>query len=52
MKTTEEKLALARTALYEISLGKGPYKIDPFEHAESVIADMKKTAADALKETE
>ena len=36
-------------ALEEISLGRGPFKIYPMAHAESVIETMKDVAKDALK---
>ena len=39
----------AREALEEISLGRGPFKIDPMAHAESVIEAMKEVARAALK---
>lgn len=32
----------------EISLGRGPYKMDPLEHADSCIEAMKSTAIEAL----
>lgn len=41
-----------REALEEISLGRGPYSIDPFEHARACIDSMKQTALEALDKKE
>lgn len=35
-------------ALREIAIGRGPYRIDPMEHAESVIEAMKEEARAAI----
>jgi hypothetical protein len=37
-----------KEALEEIALGRGPYKMDPHEHAVSVIEAMKEVAIEAL----
>jgi hypothetical protein len=39
-------------ALKEIALWRGPYKIDPMEHAESVIETMKDVAKEAIAAAE
>ncbi len=39
-------------ALREIALGRGPFKIDPMAHAESVIETMKQVAKDAIAKAE
>lgn len=46
----EEKYQRAVEALKEISLGKGPFKIDKEEFAWSVISSMKGEAQKALAE--
>lgn len=43
-----EEVDRFRKALQEIALGRGPFKIDPLEHAQSVIEDMKNVATRAL----
>jgi len=44
----EEKYQRAVEALKEISLGRGPYKMDRYEHAVSTINAMKNEAHKAL----
>ena len=46
----EEKYQRAVEALKEISLGRGPYKMNPHEHAVSCINAMKGEAQKALVE--
>ena len=46
----QEKYQRAVEALKEISLGRGPYKIDPYEHAVSCLNAMKGEAQKALLE--
>lgn len=41
-------LNIYKNALEEIIKGRGPYKRDPLEHADSCIQAMKKVAQDAL----
>ena len=45
-----EKYQRAMKALKEISLGRGPYKMDHYEHAISTINAMKNEAHKALVE--
>ena len=44
----DERFRGMRRALSEISKGRGPYKRDPLEHADSCIEAMKQVALDAL----
>lgn len=46
--TAEEKLAIAKAALEEISEGKGRYSMDHLKHAANTIEDMKALAVEAL----
>jgi len=46
----KEKYQRAVEALKEISLGRGPYKMDPYEHAVSCINSMKQEALVTLVE--
>ena len=45
----KEKLKISESALKEVALGRGPFKCDPLEHAESCIETMKEIARNALK---
>lgn len=47
----DERRDRDRLALKEISLGRGPYRVDQLEHADSVIDTMKAVAAGALAGT-
>ncbi len=47
---TQDKLAIAKAALEEISEGKGRYSMDHLEHASNTIQDMKALAVKALEE--
>lgn len=48
MNTEIERL---RGILKEIAKGRGPYKMDPFEHAESCVLTMKSLAERALNDS-
>lgn len=43
------RLTRYQTALEEISLGKGAFSRDPFEHCKNTVADMKRIAQTALE---
>jgi hypothetical protein len=44
----EARIRTLEEALREIAMGRGPFKIDPMAHAESVIETMKEVARAAL----
>ncbi|HUV74230.1 MAG TPA: hypothetical protein VMW79_07970 [Anaerolineae bacterium] len=46
-----DEIKRLRSALEEISLGKGPYNRNPLIHAENIIEDMKAIAIGALNGT-